>query len=111
MARAEHGAPATSCNSRRRSFRPPIDDEVVVDVEACALNFADDLLCRGIYQEKPPLPFSPGLEVAGVVIGRAVRVATLRPGDRVVGVGATAVRRTRPSGAGPGSTTSTACPR
>jgi NADPH2:quinone reductase len=43
--------------------------EVVIDVSACALNFPDVLLCRGEYQEKPALPFTPGLEVAGTVAG------------------------------------------
>ncbi len=46
----------------------PTGDEVVVQVGACALNFADSLLCVGTYQEHPPLPFTPGLEVAGVVV-------------------------------------------
>jgi NADPH:quinone reductase len=41
---------------------------VLVRVEACALNFPDALLCAGLYQEKPPLPFTPGLEVAGTVV-------------------------------------------
>ena len=46
----------------------PADHEVVVAVEACALNFADTLLCQGRYQESPPLPFTPGLELAGTVV-------------------------------------------
>ncbi len=37
-------------------------------VDAAALNFADVLLCRGLYPEKPPLPFTPGLEVRGTVL-------------------------------------------
>jgi NADPH2:quinone reductase len=37
----------------------------VVRVAAASVNFADILYCRGTYQEKPPLPFTPGLEVAG----------------------------------------------
>ena len=41
---------------------------VLVRVEACALNFPDVLLCAGLYQEKPPLPFTPGLELAGTVL-------------------------------------------
>jgi NADPH2:quinone reductase len=42
--------------------------QVAVEVSACALNFADTLLCRGTYQERPPLPFTPGLEVCGRVV-------------------------------------------
>ena len=39
-----------------------------VQVDAVALNFPDVLLCRGMYQEKPPLPFTPGLEICGTVL-------------------------------------------
>lgn len=59
-------------------------DQVVVEVRACALNFADGLLCRGTYQESPPLPFTPGLEIAGVVRA-AGPDATHAVGDRVTG--------------------------
>lgn len=48
------------------------DGELLVRVEACALNFPDVLLCAGLYQEKPDLPFTPGLEVCGTVDGRRV---------------------------------------
>jgi NADPH2:quinone reductase len=50
------------------------DGHVLIDVDATALNFPDVLLLRGQYQEKPPLPFTPGLEVAGrrVDTGEAV---------------------------------------
>src|SRR4051812_11287314 len=55
---------------------------VVVDVEAAAVSFPDVLQSRGLYQFKPPLPFVPGAEVAGVV-----RVASdgsgFAVGDRV----------------------------
>jgi NADPH2:quinone reductase len=44
---------------------PPVADgrAAVLTVATCALNFADSLLCLGTYQEKPPRPFTPGLEV------------------------------------------------
>jgi NADPH2:quinone reductase len=54
--------------------------EVLIDVKAAGVNFPDVLLSHGKYQFKPPLPFSPGGEVAGVV---AAVVAGLAPGDRV----------------------------
>jgi NADPH2:quinone reductase len=41
------------------------DGSVVVTVEACGVNFPDVLQLRGQYQEKPPLPFTPGMELAG----------------------------------------------
>jgi NADPH2:quinone reductase len=62
----------------------PGPGQVRVRVEAVGLNFPDLLLCRGQYQEKPPLPFTPGLEVAGTVdaVGDG---ADQRVGARVVG--------------------------
>ncbi|MGH9822939.1 MAG: alcohol dehydrogenase catalytic domain-containing protein, partial [Blastocatellia bacterium] len=45
----------------------PHRGEVLVRVQSAALNFPDVLLIAGKYQVKPPLPFSPGLEVAGLV--------------------------------------------
>ena len=50
-----------------------------VKVDAVALNFPDVLLCRGMYQEKPPLPFTPGLEICGTVLDGP------RAGERVIG--------------------------
>ncbi|MEA2670146.1 MAG: NADPH:quinone reductase, partial [Chloroflexota bacterium] len=46
----------------------PGQGEVLIEVEAAGLNFPDVLLLRGQYQERPPLPFIPGLEVAGRVV-------------------------------------------
>jgi len=62
----------------------PVADEVLIQVGACALNFADSLLCQGRYQETPPLPFTPGLEVAGVVVATGPE-ATHAVGARVTG--------------------------
>jgi NADPH:quinone reductase len=45
----------------------PEPGEVVVEVEAAALNFFDILVCRGEYQERPELPFTPGGEISGTV--------------------------------------------
>ena len=60
----------------------PGDGEVLVEVEAAALNFFDILLCRGEYQEKPELPFTPGAEVAGTIV--AGEVNGLETGQRVI---------------------------
>jgi NADPH2:quinone reductase len=62
----------------------PGPNDVVVEVKASSLNFPDALLVQGLYQVKPPLPFSPGMELAGIVkeVGPAVRGA--KTGDRVV---------------------------
>src|SRR5215218_9489746 len=61
----------------------PERDEVVVEVEAAALNFFDILLCKGEYQERPELPFVPGGEVSGT-IRAAGEGAGLRVGQRVI---------------------------
>jgi NADPH2:quinone reductase len=52
----------------------PGPGQVAIDVVAAALNFPDVLLCRGEYQEKPPLPFTPGVEVAGTRVDTGARV-------------------------------------
>lgn len=56
----------------------------VVEVHAAAANFADRLMIDGRYQLRPPLPFVPGFELAGVVV--ATSAERLRVGDRVAGV-------------------------
>lgn len=62
----------------------PGDGEVLVDIKAAGLNFADTLMVQGKYQEKPDLPFVPGLEAAGVVAAIGAGVTRVKPGDRVV---------------------------
>jgi NADPH2:quinone reductase len=58
--------------------------EVVISVKAASLNFPDVLIIQNKYQFKPPLPFSPGSELAGVVKEAGPGVEGLRPGDRVM---------------------------
>jgi NADPH2:quinone reductase len=58
---------------------------VVIDVEAAGVNFPDVLQTRGLYQMKPPTPFIPGAEVAGVVRS-APEGAGVAAGDRVAAV-------------------------
>ena len=68
---------------------------VLIDVKATALNFPDVLMLRGLYQERPPLPFIPGLELAGVIAAVGEGVTRHKVGDRVVayaGGGAAAER-------------------
>lgn len=62
---------------------PPGAGEVVIDVHAAGCNFPDILIVQGKYQKKPPLPFIPGAEVAGVVsaVGDGVRDCSV--GQRV----------------------------
>jgi NADPH2:quinone reductase len=67
---------------------PPVPGrgEVLIDVKATAVNYADALLVAGRYQTKPPLPFSPGLETAGVVAACGEGVTRFARGDRVMAV-------------------------
>ena len=58
--------------------------QVLIDVKACGVNFPDTLLIQNKYQFKPPLPFSPGGEVAGLVREVGEGVKHLKPGDRVL---------------------------
>ena len=62
----------------------PQPDEVVVAVRAAGVNFVDALLVQGSYQIKPPLPFTPGGEIAGEVIEVGTTVEGIARGDRVV---------------------------
>jgi NADPH2:quinone reductase len=57
---------------------------VRIAVHAAGLNFADLLLVSGQYQEKPAFPFSPGMELSGVVTETGEGAGDLRPGDRVM---------------------------
>ncbi|MDT2049254.1 MAG: NADPH:quinone oxidoreductase family protein [Planktomarina sp.] len=58
--------------------------QVLIQTEACGLNFADLLMIEGVYQETPMLPFSLGMEVAGNVLAVGNRVTDIKVGDRVV---------------------------
>jgi len=64
----------------------PGPGEIAVAVAAASLNFPDVLLCRGEYQVKPPLPFTPGSEVAGTVTAVGEGVDTVREGERVIAI-------------------------
>ena len=59
--------------------------QVVLAVKACGVNYPDFLMIQDKYQFKPPRPFSPGGEVAGVVESVGEGVTTLKVGDRVIG--------------------------
>jgi NADPH:quinone reductase len=63
----------------------PGPGEVVIDVNACGVNYPDTLIIEDRYQFKPTRPFSPGGEVAGVVSATGKGVTTCKVGDRVIG--------------------------
>lgn len=60
--------------------------EVRIGARAAGVNFPDVLMVQGLYQMKPPFPFSPGLEVAGDVLEIGPGVENLKVGDRVIGI-------------------------
>lgn len=59
-------------------------NEVLLDVHAAGINFPDTLIIEGKYQFKPPFPFSPGGEAAGVISAVGENVSHLNVGDRVM---------------------------
>lgn len=61
----------------------PAAGEVLVKVAACGLNFGDLLMIKGTYQEKPALPFTLGMELAGEVTAVGAGVTTLAVGQRI----------------------------
>ena len=64
----------------------PGPGQVLIDVKATAVNYADALMVAGKYQTRPPLPFSPGLETAGVVAACGEGATRFAPGDRVMAI-------------------------
>ncbi len=63
----------------------PSAGQVVIAIRASGVNFPDTLIVQGAYQMKPPFPFTPGTDVAGVVRSVGEGVQHVRPGDRVLG--------------------------
>src|SRR4029434_4811375 len=64
----------------------PADGEVVIAVKAVGINYADAIMVGANYQTKPPLPFSPGLEAAGIVAACGARVTRFKLRDRVMAI-------------------------
>ena len=61
------------------------DGQVVVDIKATGISFPDVLIVQGLYQFKPPFPFSPGSEISGIVSSVGNGVSQFKEGDRVMG--------------------------
>jgi NADPH2:quinone reductase len=77
-----HGLPETLV-LRDVPTPQPGPGEVRLGVKAASVNFPDSLIIRDLYQTKPPLPFSPGSEAAGVIEAVGEGVTAMRIGDRV----------------------------
>jgi len=69
-----HGEPADVLRAAEVPTPAPWAGQVLVRVRAAALNFPDVLMCRGQYQIQPPLPYTPGVELCGEVVGTGARV-------------------------------------
>jgi NADPH:quinone reductase len=64
----------------------PGPGQLLIDVKATGVNYADSIMVAGRYQTKPPFPFSPGLETAGVVARCGDGVTRYKPGDRAMAI-------------------------
>jgi NADPH2:quinone reductase len=62
----------------------PGPKQLLIEVKAASVNFPDALMVQGLYQVKPPLPFTPGAEVAGIVKSVGAEVKHHKAGDRVI---------------------------
>jgi NADPH2:quinone reductase len=82
----ELGEPEAVMRPEEVAVPDPGPGEVRLRVHAASLNFPDVLMCRGDYQVKPPLPFTPGAEVAGVVDAVGPGVDDAEIGRRVLAI-------------------------
>lgn len=82
----ELGEPVDALQLVERAVPVPGEGQVLVRVLASAANFPDVLMCRGVYQVKPELPFTPGREVCAEVIATGPGVTRAAVGDRVLGL-------------------------
>ncbi|MEU8900514.1 NADPH:quinone oxidoreductase family protein [Nocardia sp. NPDC048505] len=80
------GAPEAALRWTEIEDPAPGPGQLVVRVLASAANFPDVLMCRGEYQVRPELPFTPGVEVCGEVVAVGADVSGIEPGSRIVGV-------------------------
>src|SRR5438093_1589694 len=64
----------------------PGPGQLVIGVKATGVNYADSIMVAGRYQTRPPFPFSPGLETAGVVTRCGEGVTRFKTGDRVMAI-------------------------
>ncbi len=81
----EYGPPSKLVLEKIAELKPG-PSEVLVKVEAASLNFPDTLIIQGLYQFKPELPFTPGSDIAGVVVAVGEEVKHIKPGEEVFGM-------------------------
>ncbi len=81
----ELGEPGTVMTLADVPEPEPGPGEVLVRVRSAPANFPDVLMCRGLYQVRPPLPFTPGIELCGDIMRVGADVSGLTAGQRVLG--------------------------
>lgn len=84
-----HGEPNDALQLLDVADPQPEQGQLLVRVRSAALCFPDLLMCRGLYQVKPPLPFTLGVEAAGEVVAVGAGVSGFAEGDRVLGMPST----------------------
>lgn len=62
----------------------PDPDQVLVNVQACGINYTDYLSLDGKYQNNPPPPFTPGRDAAGIIAAVGENITRHKVGDRVI---------------------------
>jgi NADPH2:quinone reductase len=65
----------------------PGKGQALIRVKACGVGYVDALVALGKYQVKPPVPHTPGMEIAGVIEALEAETGTLKVGQRVLGRG------------------------
>lgn len=83
---SELGEPASVLRLVDLDIPSPAPGQIVVRVLATVGNFPDVLMCRGQYQDRPELPFTPGVELCGEVVTLGAGVDNVTVGDRVMGM-------------------------
>ncbi len=78
-----HYGPPEEMELRDLPSPTPGKNQVLITVKACGVNFPDVLMLADKYQFKPPLPFPPGGEIAGVIKALGEGVTNVKVGDRV----------------------------
>jgi NADPH:quinone reductase len=82
---SRYGAPEDVLELAEVPRPEPGPGQMLVRVLAAAANFPDVLLCTGTYQVRPPLPFTPGVELCGEVVEAGPDAVGFAPGQKVIG--------------------------
>jgi len=80
----KYGLPATLLY-KDITLGTPGPHQVRIGIKACSVNFPDTLIIQGLYQVKPPLPFTPGSDIAGTVLEVGSEVSRFKVGEEVFG--------------------------